>query len=196
MDSHSPSPLICKRLIKLVYSLLNRSSSPSWPHASDGSPRKLNNPNGYVGSEIEVEFRHKDIGARSSTHQMKDHGIILSKDQMGFQKGVDKKERVGDQLGGKIDKKAGKRERRDIGIEGGRGKGIKSDVNGSGKLDEAAKMSRQARDQETRLKQSRETGSPSQTLLRVASNINEKSKEFIEWKKRELSRGSSSDSAA
>ncbi|KAI3449589.1 hypothetical protein Pfo_006254 [Paulownia fortunei] len=217
MDSNSQSPSICQRLINFILSLLNRPPMPpgsAQVPTEEGSSRNgkssirpINKPNGYVGSEIVVDFRHTD-GSESWTQinergglirAPKKDGLILSNDQTILQNGVDKKEKNKDHFAPKIDQKTGRQALQELEALDGRDarrKGLKKNtVKESEGKKEANQLAGQATmvnnqpHQDTKPRPPRHLG----PLLSVASNINEKSDAYIKSRKKSLGRNYSLD---
>lgn len=170
MDSNPQSSGICQRLLRLILGVLRRPSA--LPAASthvlveEGPSRKGKDS---LSSDVVVEFRHTT------------DGLIVSDDQTIVQNGVDKKGRS------KFDQKNGAQ---------GKGKGVKKSVTiMESERKEEGNHHHQA-DHPPTVDDQLQDDTKSRRhwpLLSVASNINEKSEEFIEKKKKAMNRNYSLD---
>lgn len=201
MDSNSQSPGICQRLINCILSMLRRTQGSTEVPIEEGSSR-----NGFVDSEIVVEFRHTDGSERwtqtnergESIRAPKKNGLILSNDQTILQNGLDKRERNKDHFASKVDQGKGLQEMEALSGRDARGKRPKKSVTikeSEGKKeanhsadDQANKVNNQPHE-DTKPMPLR----PHWPLLSVDSNINEKSDAYIESRKREMGRNYSLD---
>lgn len=220
MDGNSHSPGICQGLINFILTVLNRPPVPPGlvqvPIEGDSSRngkssvRPINKHNGYVESEIVVEFRHKDgleiwtqINERGdSICAPKRHGLNLSNDRT-LQNGVDRRERNEHQFPPRIDEKTGEQVHgkglQELEASAGRGarstvlkKNVtvkESEVEVERNKNKEAKKVNYRPHEDTKLRPPKRLG----PLLSVASNINEKSDAYIQRRKKAMSRNYSLD---